>query len=203
MQTESINSSKQEKQTYIYVGFVDTPGLFASIIRHVIKQKYVHVVLGLDAGLDEAYSVGRRNPAIPILAGFEKEEKSRILRVFPNADYMVCRIACTQEQKDYIKTMLDLCMKERYQYHYTVLGLPFLLCNIPFYQENHYTCSSYLARLLTSAGVVHFDKHFSLVTPRDFMEYPDKEIIFEGALRELVRDTETAYAENGVVRYEY
>ena len=115
MQTESINSSKQEKQTYIYVGFVDTPGLFASIIRHVIKQKYVHVVLGLDAGLDEAYSVGRRNPAIPILAGFEKEEKSRILRVFPNADYMVCRIACTQEQKDYIKTMLDLCMKERYR----------------------------------------------------------------------------------------
>ena len=55
------------------MGFVDTPGFFASIIRHVIKQKYVHVVLGLDAGLDEAYSVGRRNPAIPILAGFEKE----------------------------------------------------------------------------------------------------------------------------------
>lgn len=183
MQTESTNSSKN---SYIYIGFVDTPGLFASIIRRVIHQKYVHVVIGLDARLEEAYSVGRRNPAVPLLAGFEQEKKEQILKVFPQADYMICRIACTKEQKEYITETLRTCMKERFFYHYTVLGLPYLLCNRPFYQENHYTCSSYAARLLTEAGVLQFDKHFSLVTPRDFMEYPDKETLFEGPLRELV-----------------
>ena len=42
------NRKKQDNataQSAIYVGFVDTPGLFASIIRRVIGQNYVHVVL--------------------------------------------------------------------------------------------------------------------------------------------------------------
>ncbi len=198
MQTEYTNFNKE--QTYIYIGFVSTPGLFASMIRRVIEQKYVHVVLGLDEGLEEAYSVGRRNPAIPILAGFEQEEKDKILRVFPNAEYMICRIPCSIQQKEYIKEILHQCMKDHYHIHYTVLGLPFLLCNIPFYQKGHYTCSSFLARLLEEAGILRFDKHFSLVTPRDFMEYQEKEVIFEGALRELVSDR-NVYT-TGVVKYE-
>lgn len=181
MQTKSINSNN-----YIYVGFVNTPGFFASIIRRVIAQKYIHVVLGLDPELKEAYSVGRRNPSVPIIAGFEKEEKDRILKAFPTAEYQICRIPCTREQRQYIEVTLRQCMEERYRYHYTVLGLPFILWNKPFYQENHFTCSSYLAKVLESAGVLHFSKHFSLVTPKDFMEYPDKEVVFEGTLQELV-----------------
>ena len=69
------NRKKQDNataQSAIYVGFVDTPGLFASIIRRVIGQNYVHVVLGFDPELKEAYSIGRRNPAVPLFAGFEK-----------------------------------------------------------------------------------------------------------------------------------
>lgn len=62
--------------TEIYIAFVDTPGIFASIIRRVIKQKYIHVAIGLDENLDEAYSIGRRHPSIPLIAGFEKEEKN-------------------------------------------------------------------------------------------------------------------------------
>ena len=64
--------------TEIYIAFVDTPGIFASIIRRVIKQKYIHVAIGLDENLDEAYSIGRRHPSIPLIAGFEKEEKRKI-----------------------------------------------------------------------------------------------------------------------------
>ena len=53
------NRKKQDNaaaQSAIYVGFVDTPGLFASIIRRVIGQNYVHVVLGFDPELKEAYN---------------------------------------------------------------------------------------------------------------------------------------------------
>ena len=73
--------------TEIYIAFVDTPGIFASIIRRVIKQKYIHVAIGLDENLDEAYSIGRRHPSIPLIAGFEKEEKRKSLlrqRIFMN-----------------------------------------------------------------------------------------------------------------------
>ena len=169
----------------IYIGFVDTPGFFAGIIRRTIRQKYIHVVLGLDPYLEEAYSIGRRHPSIPLIAGFEKEDKRKILRAFPDADYMVCSIECTLEQKRYVERELREAEGRRFRYHYAVLGLPFILMNNPFYQKNHYTCSSYIARLLSEAGICKWKKHFSLVTPKDFYEYREKQKLFEGSLREL------------------
>lgn len=96
------NRKKQDHaaaQSAIYVGFVDTPGLFASIIRRVIGQNYVHVVLGFDPELKEAYSIGRRNPAVPLFAGFERENREKILKKYPTARYQVCRVACTKVQR--------------------------------------------------------------------------------------------------------
>lgn len=180
---ESIHMSS------VYIALVDTPGILASMIRANLKQRYIHVVLSMDAGLKEAYSVGRRYPMIPILAGFEREEKSRILRAFPTARYLVFEIECTPEQKYYIRKSLELAWEERYRYHYAVLGLFFILLKRPFYQKNHYTCSSYIAKLLEENGIRIVPKHFSLVTPRDFLEYQEnqgKRILYEGSLEELV-----------------
>ena len=92
----------------IYLAFVDTPGFFASIIRRVIGIPYVHVVLSMDADLREAYSVGRRNPAVPLIAGFEKENTLEIEAVFPHAKYKVVRMQCTAEQKKSIARQLSL-----------------------------------------------------------------------------------------------
>ena len=169
----------------IYIAFVDTPGFFAGIIRSVIRQKYIHVALSLDPYLEETYSIGRRHPSVPLIAGFEKEDKYKILRAFPDADYMVCSVKCTAEQKKYIEEKLNEAMEQRFHYHYAVIGRPFILMNIPFYQKNHYTCSSYLAKLLEDAGVCKWNKHFSLVTPKDFYEYEGKKKIFEGSLYEF------------------
>lgn len=175
----------------IYIAFVDTPGLFAGIIRRVIRQKYIHVALSLDPMLRETYSIGRRHPSIPLIAGFEKEDKRKILRAFPGADYMVCSISCTREQKEYIGEELRRAMKTRFRYHYAVLGLPFILMGKPFYQKNHFTCSSFIAKLLEEAGVCRWNRHFSLITPRDFYEYEKKQKIFEGSLRKLVEWDQT------------
>ena len=97
----------------IYLAFVDTPGFFASIIRRVIGIPYVHVVLSMDADLREAYSVGRRNPAVPLIAGFEKENTLEIEAVFPHAKYKVVRMQCTAEQKKSIARQLLQCYKQR------------------------------------------------------------------------------------------
>ena len=175
----------------IYIGFVDTPGLFAFLIRKVIRQRYVHVVLGFDSGLEEAYSVGRRFPEIPLIAGFEKEDRQRILNQFPTAHYQICSICCTDEQKNELKLAAEEAYKNRMRYHYTVLGLPFLLIGKAFYQKNHYSWASWLARTTQEAGVYVGDRHFSLVTPREVYQAMGKdslrgELVFEGRLEELV-----------------
>lgn len=172
---------------HIYIALVDTPGIFAYLIRKFIGQKYIHVVLSMDASLEEAYSFGRRNPFVPFFAGFEREEKERIARAFPTAEYMVCELECNPEQKKEIRTRLREDYGRRRHYHYAVLGLPFVLWGIPFYQRNHFTCSSYIARLLHENGITVSEKHFSLVTPKDFYVYPDKREVFEGRLTEFIR----------------
>ena len=162
----------------IYIALVDAPGFFAGISRRTIRQKYIHVALALEPVLRETYSSGRRHPAVPLIAGYEREDKRKILRVFPEADYMVCSISCTAQQKEYIKEELHKAMRKRFRYHYAVAGLPFILMEKPFYQKNHFTCSSYIAKLLEEAGVCRWDKHFSLVPQRDFYEFGEKQKSF-------------------------
>lgn len=171
---------------HIYIAFVDTPGLFASLIRKFLKQRYVHVVIAGDADLTEAYSVGRRNPAVPMIAGFEKEDKDKILHRFPTAFYRICELTCTLEQKQKIMERLRTDHRRRLRIHYAVCGLPFLVLGIPFYLKDHYTCSSYIARILLENGISVSQKHFSLVTPKDFLEYSGMRQIFEGPLSEIV-----------------
>ena len=171
---------------HIYLAMVDTPGIFAYIIRRFLGQKYIHVVVSMDARLNEAYSFGRRNPRIPFFAGFERENTNRILRAFPTADYMVCELECSAEQKEKIRERLRADYKRRLRYHYAVLGLVFIAFGVPFYQKNHYTCSSYIARLLCENNIEISTKHLSLVTPRDFYCYSNKRIVFEGRLAEFV-----------------
>lgn len=170
----------------IYIALVDTPGLFASLIRRAIDLSYVHVALSLDEQLEEAYSVGRRNPFIPLLAGFEREDKRKIWKAFPTARYQIYSLPCETWQKAGIARQLRECYENRYSYHYCVAGLPFILFGKAFYQKNHYTCSSFIARCLEENGMALFKKHFSTVTPRDFYELEGKEILFEGELKDLV-----------------
>lgn len=171
---------------YIYIALVDTPGFFASLIRKFLKQRYVHVVIAGDADLTEAYSVGRRIPSVPVIAGFEKEDKVKILRVFPTAFYRIYKLPCTAEQRQKIMERLHADYRGRFHIHYAVCGLPFLVLGIPFYQRDHYTCSSYIARVLAENGIAVSQKHFSLVTLKDFSEYSGMQQIFEGPLSEIV-----------------
>lgn len=171
--------------SHIYIALVDTPGFFAALIRSVLRQRYVHVVLGFDAQLQEAYSVGRRNPAVPVFAGFEREDKNRILQAFPTAHYRICELDCTDAQKEAIQKRMQHDYQNRFRIHYAVPGLPFLLLKIPFYIHNQYTCSSYVARVLQENGIVISRKHFSLVTPKDFYAYQNMRVVFEGALAQI------------------
>ncbi|MGN1148073.1 MAG: hypothetical protein ACI4TB_06595 [Lachnospiraceae bacterium] len=170
----------------IYIALVSTPGIFAGMIRLAIQKEYIHVVLSMDADLQEAYSVGRRNPFIPYFAGFEREDKRKICSAFPTARYRIYSLDCTKEQKMNIEKQLKECYRNRFHYHYCILGLPYLLLQTPFYQEGHYTCSSFIARLLSQNGMQLFNKHFSLVTPADFYDLKSDDILFEGPLAEFI-----------------
>lgn len=165
---------------FIYIAMVDTPGIFASCIRKFLKQRYVHIVIAADENLEEAYSIGRRHPSVPIIAGFEREDKRKILRKFPSAYYQISRISCTGNQKMQILETLHRDYSRRFRIHYAVCSLPFILAGHPFYLKDQYTCSSYISKILSESEILFTEKHFSLVTPKDFMEYRELEKYMRG-----------------------
>lgn len=172
--------------TKLYIALVDTPGLFAYLIRKFTGINYNHVALSLDPELEEVYTFGRRWLPVTFFAGFIRERRDKVLRKYPFARYKIISIDCTAEQKDRIHKNLKTCYEQRFRYHYSVIGLPFLVADIPFYLKNHYTCSSFLARILEDNEIILFDKHFSLVTPRDFYELPENGTLYEGYLSDFV-----------------
>lgn len=173
---------KNDEMEKLYLVLIGTPGIFATLIRWFTRLKYIHIVLGMDEDLTECYSFGRRNPKVPILSGFEKEEMDKVIEKFPKAICMVTEIECTKEQKEKVWGRINYYKANAKRYHYTILGLPFLVLNIPFHQKRRYACSQFVARTLEDYGIRKFNKHYSLVTPRDFYEMENKKILYVGTI---------------------
>lgn len=174
--------SEDEMTEKLYLVLIGTPGIFATIIRMVTRIKYIHIVLGMDEDLKDCYSFGRRNPKVPILSGFEKEEMDKVIEKFPKALCMVTEIKCTKEQKEKVWGRINYYTANAKRYHYTILGLPWMLFNKPFHQKRRYACSQFVARTLEDYGIRKFDKHWSIMTPRDFYEMEDKKILYVGTI---------------------
>lgn len=172
----------------LYLVLMDTPGFFAGIIRRVIKLNYIHVIISMDDALSENYSMNRRHPDIPILAGFVREHPSKIVMKFPESQCRILCMQCTSGQKREILKRLRYCHIHRFRFHYCVIGLPFILMDRPFYLKNQFTCSGFLAKLFDDNGIHLFHKHFSLVTPKDFYELDDLQVIYEGKLCDYVKE---------------
>ena len=177
-----MKNQKNNNTEKLYIVLIGTPGIFATLIRLYSRLKYIHVALAMDENLKECYSFGRRNPKVPIFSGFEKEEMDKVVAHFPKAICMVTEIECTKEQKEDVWKRINYYKKNAKRYHYTILGLPFLVFKKPFHQKRRYACSQFVARTLEDYGIRKFDKHFSLVTPKDFYEMPDKKILYVGTI---------------------
>lgn len=177
-----MKNQKNNNTEKLYIVLIGTPGIFATLIRLYSRLKYIHVALAMDEDLKECYSFGRRNPKVPIFSGFEKEEMDKVVEHFPKAICMVTEIECTKEQKEDVWKRINYYKKNAKRYHYTILGLPFLVFKKPFHQKRRYACSQFVARTLEDYGIRKFDKHFSLVTPKDFYEMPDKKILYVGTI---------------------
>ena len=116
---------------------------------------------------------------------------------------MICKLEVSEKQREQMRGKLREDYKNRYRYHYAVAGLVPLVLGKAFYQKNHFTCSSYIAKLLGDNGINITGKHFSLVTPKDFYLYPDKQQIFEGKLRELMAEKNSVFVRELEAAYEH
>lgn len=181
-EADKVADTEEPMDERLYLVLIGTPGIFATLIRLVTRIKYIHIVLGMDEDLKDCYSFGRRNPKIPYFSGFEKEEMDKVIEKFPKALCMVTEIKCTKKQKEQVWGRINYYKANAKRYHYTILGLPWMVLKKPFHQKRRYACSQFVARTLEDYGIRKFDKHWSIMTPRDFYEMEDKKILYVGTI---------------------
>ena len=156
-----------EKKKKVYIIMSYTGSIFSKFLRIVLKNKFVHVSIGLDKQLQNVYSFGRKRPRTMFPGGFVKED-------------------ITEEQYEILKREIRKFTENEKKYGYNIFGLIPLNFNIRFERKNHFVCSQFVGRILQEAGIYNQDKNYSLIKPNDISKIYGLNKVYEGKMTYLV-----------------
>ncbi|MDD4407184.1 MAG: hypothetical protein PHF30_04005 [Bacilli bacterium] len=164
----------------IYIIASDSGTYFSKFLKIMTREKYVHISIALDKDFKQVYSFGRKSKFM-FPAGFVNEDLKKICQFFNNNICQIYELKITHKQLYKIKKILKKeYIKNELKYKYNVRGLPMINFNLPYTREYHYVCSQFCGKLLDDSGIISFNKHYSLIKPRDILNYEGLSLIYEG-----------------------
>lgn len=169
----------------IYLLLTKTGTRFSGMISKATGYEYSHASLSLDKKLTNLYSFGRKNMLFPFIAGFVKEDiDSGVFEKYKDTKCILYEIEVTLDVYNSIEKIINRFLKEKHNYKYNFLGIPFIFFDIPYRREKHFLCSQFVAYVLHKSGAVKLDREFTIMKPSDFMSIVNKKLIYNGFLRQ-------------------
>lgn len=170
---------------YIYLIFSKT-GTWLSRALHLLgNMKYPHSSLSLDDSFSRMYSFGRVNPNNPFSGGFVVESfNDGLFKKYTNSQCLIYRVKITKEQYEKLEADINKFLENKDKYRYNFLGLFLAAIHRPIKRRNHYFCSQFVSEVLISSSVYKCDKSPELVSPKDLYFINNKEVVFEGMIKE-------------------
>lgn len=182
------------KKIYILTTYTGT--VLSSIIKKITKVPYAHVSIGMDAGLTEVYSFGRKHVSNPIFAGFVREYiDGGLYEKKINTKCRVYSLEITDAQYEKVKKEIDFFIINKNKFKYDVFALIRLLNNNAHGNKYKFVCSQFVAFVLEKSGVKLFSKPYYAITPKDFLEVEFLNIEYEGYLRDYKQTSEQLLAQ--------
>jgi hypothetical protein len=145
------------------------------------RKPHNHASISFDSQLYEVYSFGRKKPSNPFIGGFVKEDIRNDF--FRNARCVIYGLTVTAEQHEKMMEKIKMIEKKKKYYRYNLLGLFFILLNIPYNRKNAFFCSQFVASILSESGEFYWEKPTSLITPYDLLDTYKMRRIYEGNLQ--------------------
>lgn len=180
------------KQEKVYIVLTDTRSILSQFIKLYTRKRYNHVSISFDAELQDIYSFGRKKVGNPFKGGFIKENMREGL--YQHADCIIYSLSVTKQQLQYLKNKIQVMKKQKEIYRYHILGLFGFFINKPIYRKNAYFCSQFVATLLDTCNAIQFEKPLALITPSDFEQFNQLQLLYEGDLQSYLQQ----YEENQV-----
>ncbi|MDD4187704.1 MAG: hypothetical protein PHX04_02955 [Bacilli bacterium] len=174
------------KKIYIMATYTGT--IFSKFLAFFSEEKYIHISLSLDKELKNVYSFGRKNPRRILPAGFIEENLKLISTVYTNSITKIYELEVTAKQHQTLKIVLkEEFINNANKYRYNIKGLPMINFNLRYQRKYHYVCSQFCAKVLIDSGIIHFDKDYSLIKPKDLVELEDLKLVYEGTIIDLLK----------------
>lgn len=166
----------------VYIILTNTGTLLNRVIGLYTKDEYNHCSLSMVEDLSEMYSFGRVTPYNPFTGGFVKEDVyTGIYSYFPKTKTKILKLRVTHYGYKLMCEKIDAFESLRGELSYNLSGYLGVILDRPYEREDAYFCSQFVALTLIGAGVLSFEKSYSLVVPSDF-EQLGLETVFEGYL---------------------
>lgn len=175
-----------EENSYVYILLTDTGTLFTTLIKRYTKAPYNHASISFNKELTDMYSFGRKKPNNPLTGGFVKEDViTGTYSKFPETSCVIYQLEVTPRQVTKMRRVLDVFIKNGEKFIYNILGVLGVSINEPIEFSNSYFCSQFVAEILNRSGIRLWDKLPALITPEDFRQSEQLELIYEGKLYEF------------------
>lgn len=178
-----IESDAINKKTPIYIVLTDSGTMLSRTIKHYTQAPYNHVSISFDEELTDMYSFGRKKPLNPLVAGFVKEDVcDGTYSYFPETTCAIYRYEVSVRTASKLKRIIRTFEENKEFYTYNLLGLFGVPLKVPISNGYSYFCSQFVAEVLKRAGLGLWEKPSALVTPEDFRDLKEFELIYEGQL---------------------
>lgn len=166
---------------YIYIILSMSGTRFSKFLKFFSHLTYTHVSLSLTPDITTMYSFARQNLKMPWIAGFVEEHPNTGIFGIYNPSCEVLKVKVSNTAYNQIKKYIESTKLRSKEYNYNFPGLLFTYLKIPQKLRKSFTCTQFIAWVLTQAKI-SFNKDPSLVIPSDYYSLPNSEIIFSGNL---------------------
>ncbi|WP_371320189.1 hypothetical protein [Chengkuizengella axinellae] len=167
----------------IYIILTNTGTMLTRAIKSVTNAPYNHASISIDEGLKKVFSFGRKQPDNPFNGGFVQEDFIKgTFSWYPETTCAIYKLNIGESEFKKLLRYISVFEKNSSKYFYNFIGLFGVPLNKAIDIPASYFCSQFVAEILRRSGVQLFQKKSSLVTPDDFRNVDNLELIFEGRI---------------------
>lgn len=167
----------------IYIILSQTGTLFSKAIKWHTKDPYNHASISFDQNLEAMYSFGRKRRYNPIDTGLIQENFDKgIFPYFPNARCCILEIPVAEEEYKVMYKIVEEFYQNKDNYRYNFMGVLTYTIGRGFSRKDHFFCSQFVGYIISNMG--GWSSNPELTKPMDFLNVPNKKIIYEGSIAE-------------------
>ena len=172
------------KKVYIILSRTDTtPSRF---VKLATGSQFTHSSIALVPCKHKLYSFARRRMHNIFVAGFLHEDVDAfVFGKYPESPCAVYELEVSDEAYGKMADMIK-CFEKRYsKYKYSFVGAAASQFGIRRKLKYKYTCSQFVAAVLSRAEAISLPKHPSLMKPMDFTKIDGMKLLYSGTIKNI------------------